>query len=637
MSLRILYNNAIDNNRAIYVAETGRVKVGRAKDNDIVLDSPYVAQHAVSFHRRQDGWEMQVLGLNGVTIEDRQVHAGEKQILRSAVEIKLFPFTLSLDLPSTQELSRAEARRKWDQDLSELIRRVHRELLKLLPQSRDYDADRNLKDEELLKLEERIEKLARDEGMARSERRHMVDYAAGAAVRAEVLEKVLTASGQPANELELHSRGWSRLISAVPEREHELDRFAAYFQRALKVEESRDPTERVRKLEEGFWGVWDQVVENLQADLKLYLCTRIIKKQVKDILYGYGPLEDLLRLPTISEIMVVDSERIYVERGGTLENSGRRFVSDDVTLAIIERIVGKVGRRIDKAQPLVDARLSDGSRVNAVIGPLAVSGPCLTIRRFPTSRLRMEDLVRKGALGQMAAEFLRAAVLSRKNILIAGGTGSGKTTLLNCVSDYIPERERIVTVEDTAELRIDKPHVVRLETKEANIEGKGQYTIRDLVKNSLRMRPDRIVVGECRGGEALDMLQAMNTGHDGSSTTIHANTPGDAILRLEVLVQMAGTSLPVTSIRRQVAAAVDLIVQLHRQRNGRRVISHITEVTEYDEKSSQVRLRDLFVMDDDESPDAFAEASGCLPTFMPELIESGFLRPETFYGESISS
>src|SRR6185369_2033908 len=227
------------------------------------------------------------------------------------------------------------------------------------------------------------------------------------------------------------------------------------------------------------------------------------------------------RAPNISEIMVVDREHIYIEKTGVLENSGRRFVSDEVTLAIIERIVSKVGRRIDKSSPLVDARLEDGSRVNAVIPPLAVSGPCLTIRKFPSRRLVMDDLVAKGALSRSVADFLKAAVLARRNILISGGTGTGKTTLLNCLSDFIPDKERIVTVEDTAELQLQKEHVVGMETKLANVEGAGEYTIRDLVRNALRMRPDRIVVGECRGPEALDMLQAMNTGHDGSMTTIH--------------------------------------------------------------------------------------------------------------------
>jgi Flp pilus assembly CpaF family ATPase len=330
--------------------------------------------------------------------------------------------------------------------------------------------------------------------------------------------------------------------------------------------------------------------------------------------------------------MVVDKHHIYIERSGNLQNSGRRFISDAVIEAIIQRIVANVGRRIDRSQPLVDARLSDGSRVNAVIAPLAVSGPTLTIRKFPERKIIVDDLIAKRAMTRTVAEFLRAAVLGRRNILISGGTGTGKTTLLNCLSDFIPDKERIVTVEDTAELQLAKEHVVRLETKAANIEGAGEYTIRDLVKNALRMRPDRIVVGECRGPEALDMLQAMNTGHDGSLTTIHANNSKDVILRLEVLVQMAA-DLPVESIRQQIASAVDVIVQLKRMRDGRRCLSQITEVAGINPVTGQLEMRDLFLLDDAEAKDAQLQPTGRLPTFISELISTGTLNLKTFYAE----
>jgi pilus assembly protein CpaF len=283
----------------------------------------------------------------------------------------------------------------------------------------------------------------------------------------------------------------------------------------------------------------------------------------------------------------------------------------------------------------VDARLKDGSRVNAVIAPLAVSGPTLTIRKFPERKLIVDDLITKGAMSRTAAEFLRATVLGRRNILISGGTGTGKTTLLNCLSDFIPDKERIVTVEDTAELQLAKEHVVRLETKSANIEGTGEYSIRDLVKNALRMRPDRIVVGECRGPEALDMLQAMNTGHDGSLTTIHANNANDVILRLEVLVQMAA-DLPVESIRHQIASAVDIIVQLKRLHDGRRCVSQITEVAGINPVTGKLEMRDLFLMEEPESPSAKLQPTGRLPTFIGELIASGMLDLKTFYADEPS-
>ncbi|MEO0530340.1 MAG: CpaF family protein [Planctomycetota bacterium] len=337
----------------------------------------------------------------------------------------------------------------------------------------------------------------------------------------------------------------------------------------------------------------------------------------------------MLRLPTITEIMVVRSDLIYIERGGTLENSGRRFVSDDVTLGVIDRIVQKVGRQIDKSRPLVDARLSDGSRVNAIIPPLAVSGPCLTIRKFPNQRLTTDDLVKFGSLTPAAASFLEAAIINSRNVLVSGGTGTGKTTLLNCLSEFIPDKERIVTVEDTAELRLSKKHVVRLETKQKNAEGNGEYSMQELVKNSLRMRPDRIVVGECRGAEALDMLQAMNTGHDGSMTTIHANTPGDVPLRLEVLVRSA-SELPVDSIRRQIASSIDLIVQLDRSRTGARRVSHVTEVTEFDEPTGRIVMKDLFQLESVEGGEEL-RPTGCLPTFMDRLIQTELIDLDTFY------
>ena len=297
--------------------------------------------------------------------------------------------------------------------------------------------------------------------------------------------------------------------------------------------------------------------------------------------------------PTVTEIMVVSSSQIYVERDGIIERSGRRFISDKVTEAIIERIVAQVGRRIDKSQPLVDARLPDGSRVNAIIPPLAIKGPCLTVRKFPAQRLTMDDLMEMGSISRSAATFLRACVVDRRNILVSGGTGTGKTTMLNVLSSFIPFKERIVTIEDTTELRLHQEHVVTLETKPPNIEGAGEYTIRDLVKNALRMRPDRVIVGECRGGEALDMIQAMNTGHDGSMTTVHANSAREVIERLEVLVLMAA-DLPMTSIHRQIASAIDLIVHISRLPDGSRGVTQISEVVRYDPEDKQIVILDIF-------------------------------------------
>jgi pilus assembly protein CpaF len=303
-----------------------------------------------------------------------------------------------------------------------------------------------------------------------------------------------------------------------------------------------------------------------------------LRQEIIDEVLGLGPLEDLMRDDAVTEIMVNGPDMIYVERAGVLTLTGKKFVDMRQLRNIIERIIAPLGRRIDESSPMVDARLPDGSRVNAIIEPLALNGATLTIRRFGKKRLHMGDLVRLGAISENVVNLVRAMVQARLNIIVSGGTGSGKTTFLNILSSYIPDGERIITIEDAAELHLEQQHVVRLEARPANLEGRGEVRIRDLVKNSLRMRPDRIVVGECRGGEALDMLQAMNTGHDGSLTTLHANTPRDAVARLETLVMMAGFDLPVKAIREQVASAVDVIVQISRLRDGSRKIISLSEV-----------------------------------------------------------
>jgi pilus assembly protein CpaF len=298
-----------------------------------------------------------------------------------------------------------------------------------------------------------------------------------------------------------------------------------------------------------------------------------------------------------------------------------------VTESIIERIVAQVGRRIDKSQPLVDARLPDGSRVNAIIPPLAVKGPTLTIRKFPAQRLTMDDLIEMGSISKAAATFLRSCVIEGRNILVSGGTGTGKTTMLNILSSFIPFKDRIVTIEDTTELRLHQDHVVTLETKPKNIEGAGEYTIRDLVKNSLRMRPDRVIVGECRGGEALDMIQAMNTGHDGSMTTVHANSAREVIERLEVLILMAA-DLPVSSIHRQIASALDLIVHISRIPGGARVITQVSEVVRYDPEEKQIIMLDVFNYRNGVS----LRPTGYLPSFVDALVAKELLDVEFLYG-----
>jgi pilus assembly protein CpaF len=359
-----------------------------------------------------------------------------------------------------------------------------------------------------------------------------------------------------------------------------------------------------------------------------------ISEEVLDEVFGLGPLEPLLQDPTISDILVNGHKQVYVERRGLLEQTNVCFRDDGHLLRIIDKIVSQVGRRVDESNPMVDARLSDGSRVNAIVPPLAVDGPLLSIRRFGTDKLMPQDLVEKKALTAGMMELLEAAVKARLNIVIAGGTGAGKTTLLNALSVFISPKERIVTIEDAAELQLKQPHLARLETRPANLEGQGAVRQRQLLVNALRMRPDRIVVGEVRGEEALDMLQAMNTGHDGSLTTVHANSPRDAVSRLEVMVSLANANMQLVSIRQQVASAVHVLVQAARMSDGSRRVVNVTEVTGME--GDMVTLQDIFVF---EKRGVSAEgkvlgrfsATGIRPKFSEKLLAAGIrLLPDLF-------
>jgi pilus assembly protein CpaF len=359
-----------------------------------------------------------------------------------------------------------------------------------------------------------------------------------------------------------------------------------------------------------------------------------IARDVLNEFFGFGPIQPLLDDATITEVMVNGPNRVYMERNGKLSLTNVRFDDDQHVRRIIDRIILPLGRRVDADNPLVDARLPDGSRVNAVIPPCSIDGPSVTIRKFGSKKLTVEDLIKFGSMTPPIAEFLKACVVARMNIVVSGGTGSGKTTLLNVLSGFIPEDERIVTIEDAAELKLHQEHVVRLETKKPNLDGKGEVTIRDLVRNSLRMRPERIVVGECRGGETLDMLQAMNTGHDGSLTTLHANTPRDALSRIETMALMAGMDMPLKVIREQIASAVELIVQQARLRDGSRRITHVTEVVGME--GDTVVLQDVFKfieegVDQDNKVVGGVRPTGLRPMFTPKLEAAGFkLPPEIF-------
>ena len=365
-----------------------------------------------------------------------------------------------------------------------------------------------------------------------------------------------------------------------------------------------------------------QTKVSLPEDIRMQIFNEIL-----DEMTGFGPIQPLLDDPDISEVMVNGPKKVFVEKGGKVTKSAITFDDDDHVARIIDRIILPLGRRVDPDSPTVDARLPDGSRVNAVIRPVSIDGPCITIRKFKKDKLSIQQLIDYGSLTQNMGEFVRACVLAHLNIVISGGTGSGKTTLLNVLSSFIPEGERIVTIEDAAELQLQQDHVLRLETKVANTDGKGAVTIRDLVRNALRMRPDRIVVGECRGGEALDMLQAMNTGHDGSLTTLHANTPRDALSRLETMVLMSGMDLPLKVVRQQISSAVDLIIQQTRLKDGSRKVTAITEVIGME--GDTVVMTDIFKFEQtgvgpDGKIKGELKATGIRPLFGPKLEAAGY-------------
>lgn len=372
----------------------------------------------------------------------------------------------------------------------------------------------------------------------------------------------------------------------------------------------------------------DQVLFDIDGDLPQILNIDRLKQKIINEAIGLGPLEELLSNSQVTEIMVNAKDEIFIEQSGKIIKSDLEFTSNKAILDVIERIVTPLGRRIDESSPMVDARLKDGSRVNAIIPPLAIKGPTITIRKFPEKRILIEDLVGYFSLDDDMATFLKLCVATKKNILISGGTGSGKTTLLNVLASFIPNGERVITIEDAAELKLDHDHLISLEARPGNNEGKGTINIRDLVKNSLRMRPDRIVIGECRGAEALDMLQAMNTGHEGSLSTLHANTPRDAIARLETMIMMAGMDLPLNAIREQIASAVDILIQQSRFSCGSRKVTYITEVTGIE--SGKIQLQDIYKFEktglDTESQKTKGQfgATGLIPTFLQELKESGY-------------
>jgi len=620
------YFNQFDGQPLLAKVASDRIHVGSASTNDIVLRSPFIDHESLILRHSDESWQIQVLGKNGCDVDGKKHRGGSTFNWDGRARLCIFPyvFQVQTDLPAAS----ADTRRLTSQT-HDLMRRIH---IDLLQQMHDSQSSVSIPDdtESLLHIERSIESSAKHHGLTSGENTALVAELAGCCVRDELLNLLLGNSSENDQPNFQHDAAWSEFVTTVAVHEDELKRWTLACAKKLFNKTDSGKTEaKIAIVDARFWDLWDELSPSLIQTFAFYLALRNLKKQIKDILFGFGPLEDLLRIPTISEIMVNSSQEIFIERSGVLQNSGRKFVSDEVTITVIERIVGLVGRRIDTAQPMVDARLPDGSRVNAVIPPLAVKGPCLTIRKFTRQRFSMPKLIEVGSVSPQVASFLSASVRAKKSILISGGTGTGKTTLLNCLSQSISASERIVCIEDTHELQLDHPHVVFLECRDGNNEGKGKVVIRDLVKNALRQRPDRVVVGECRSDEAIDMLQAMNTGHSGSMTTIHANTPEDALRRLEVLVRDSG--LPSDAIRQQIVSAIDIVVQITRLPSGQRVVSGVTEVLHFDEASGTIRLRPIFHSKHcHESQMTKLVPTGCIPTFAGELVRDGHIKLDLF-------
>ncbi|MEN6493290.1 MAG: ATPase, T2SS/T4P/T4SS family [Thermoguttaceae bacterium] len=627
--MRIWYNKVHESRRLMVEVHDAEVTIGRDPTNTVVLQSPLVSRRHVVVRLLNGQLQLENVGLNSCVVGEEEVLGGQTAVFFPGTKVRLWPYTLTFEAEKATTITRRELEAHLRSIVADLELRIHRKLLERLDLYQ-FETTRAHDPASILLLENNIEDVCRELGLFGAENETLLEEITGLVLRDHLVNQLIMETGEEAifDLASLTSNEFDVPATLVPERESELHALLHFLRERLALADCRDTSQQVQRVEASFNDVFHLVRPHLHQELRKYLILRTLKKDLKDIIFGFGPLQDLLRAPTVSEIMVVGRDQIYVEQEGIIERSGRRFISDDVTESIIERIVAQVGRRIDKSQPLVDARLPDGSRVNAIIPPLAVKGPCLTIRKFPVQRFTMDDLVETETISRAAATFLRAAVIDRRNVLVSGGTGSGKTTLLNVLSSFIPFKERIVTVEDTVELRLHQEHVVTLEAKPPNVEGTGAYTIRDLVRNALRMRPDRIIVGECRGPEALDMIQAMNTGHDGSLTTVHANSAEEVVERLEVLVLMAA-DLPVSSIHRQIVSAIDLIVHISRLPGGRRMVTQISEVTRIDPETKRIVVLDIFNLRNQES----LQPTGYLPSFVDSLVDKELLDLEFLYGK----
>jgi len=614
-----LYDHST-NTRSDVEADAKSITIGRDDACHIVLKSPFVARKHARVFLKGNQLFAETLCRAGTRVANRELTLGKPVRIDFGDEIQLGQFSLAAigaDRGGAGDDDQAQQQAK----LMELEQQVHAELLdrmNLRVTGHINKSDQAFVTQMLEHLDQVLTR--RVEALDESVLNHAIRQHLSRLVSAEVVRQC---QGKVQTD---YKEADGRLLD--PERERQItERVVSMVDMMPLLFDPASVAEDLGVAEEAFDGLFKQELKSIPKELRRYLVRRSVSKDIQDILLGLGPLQDLLEMPSVSEIMVVGKDRVYIEKNGVIQPTSRTFFSDDILMSIIERVLTPVGRRVDTSTPLVDARLPDGSRVNVVISPLSLAGPCMTIRKFGWVPFTMDDLIERGSLSEPCAAFLQGCVIGRQNIIISGGTGSGKTTLLNVLGAYARPNERIITIEESAELNLPQPHVVGMEGRPANIEGKGAYTIRELVRNALRMRPDRIIVGEVRGPEALDMLQAMNTGHDGSLSTLHANTPADALKRLETLVLMA-VDMPIRAIREQILTAVDVVVQVARFADGRRRITKISEVTEIDPQTQQLCLEDIYTLRDPRQP--MLRHTGYIPSFAEDMIERKQIGVEVF-------
>jgi pilus assembly protein CpaF len=617
-----VHNSRTHDVTTVDLAGKAEFNVGRSESCDVVLADRFLSRVHMVFRRDGVGtWWITTLGTNPTLLNEQELAREQRAAVAPGDRVTVGDYVLTLtgqfdgkSRSGGMGIVAQAMRRK----LYELEADIHYRLLDKLRIGAAGPADEMQRRHTI----EALDKLLGQVEITQD----LEDYLAIEALRELLLDRVhgygKSGATRDRRGVEESASKYAPLIQALADRLG----VRPEYQRAENAARVEGGLDRLIRSEPGLTS---------QAD-RHALAIGLVREHLLDIIFGFGPLEDLMDADDVNDIMVIPTGDIFTERAGVILDSGRRMLSPEVSRRIVERIIAREGRRIDQSSPMVDARVADGSRLNAIIEPVAVKGPALTIRKFQKKRFGVDDLVARNSITSQAAEFLRACVLARKNIVLAGGTGSGKTTLLNVLGSFIPDGERIVTVEDTAEIQLAQRHVVTLQAKPPNLEGKGAVTIRHLIRNTLRMRPDRIIVGECRGGEALDMLQAMNTGHDGSLTTIHANSPWDAVRRLEVMAMEAeGIDLPSRALREQIGSAVDLLVQVCRFSSGARRVTSICEVVGIDDDDNQVVLGEIFALRRVKGRPGLGEGklafTGFVPSFIDELLETGRVTLESMF------